>query len=138
MDAICARAVHIFRFFSSLLGTLIARNHEEIEILRRMGERDYVEFTIQGKNKPRIVGNIIVELRAVNTKKNRFTVALTVDDVRSEKKDRPIDEPIIFYPRGSRQADEFVVNSAAKDEITGYLSVPKISPARAGLGSPTH
>jgi chromosome segregation ATPase len=47
----------------SELGTLIARNHEEIDVLRRMGERDYFEFTLQGKNKPQIVGNIIVELR---------------------------------------------------------------------------
>ena len=109
----------------SELGTLIARNHEEIDVLRRMGERDYVEFTIQGKNKPQKIGNFTVELRSVDTKKNKFTVALTVDDVRSEKKDRTVDEPVVFYPRGSHQANEFVVNSVAKDKITGYISTPK-------------
>src|ERR1700675_3881388 len=41
----------------SELGTLIARNHDEIDVLRRQGERDYVEFTIAGKNKPQKVGN---------------------------------------------------------------------------------
>src|SRR5260370_35251354 len=30
----------------SEMGTLIARNHDEIDQLRRLGERDYVEFTI--------------------------------------------------------------------------------------------
>ncbi len=40
----------------SELGTLIARNHEEVDVLRRQGERDYVEFTIDGKNKPQKVG----------------------------------------------------------------------------------
>jgi hypothetical protein len=109
----------------SELGTLIARNHEEIDVLRRMGERDYVEFTIQGKNKPQKIGNFTVELRSVDTKKNKFTVALTVDDVRTEKKDRTVDEPVVFYPRGSHQANEFVVNSVAKDKITGYISTPK-------------
>ena len=44
----------------SELGTLIARNHEDIDVLRRMGEREYVEFTIQGKNKPQKVGSITV------------------------------------------------------------------------------
>ena len=34
----------------SELGTLIARNHDEIDQLRRLGERDYIEFTIAGKN----------------------------------------------------------------------------------------
>src|SRR5215469_3208693 len=109
----------------SELGTLIARNHEDIDVLRRMGERDYVEFTIQGKNKPQKIGNFTVELRSVDTKKNKFTVALTVDDVRTEKKDRTVDEPVVFYPRGSHQANEFVVNSVAKDKITGYISTPK-------------
>ena len=109
----------------SELGTLIARNHEEIDVLRRMGERDYVEFTIQGKNKPQKVGNITVELRSVDTKRNKFTVALTVDDTRTEKKDRTVDEPVVFYPRGSHTADEFVVNSVAKDKISGYISMPK-------------
>src|SRR6266705_131028 len=103
----------------SELGTLIARNHEEIDVLRRMGERDYVEFTLSGKNKPQKVGSITVELRSVDTKKNKFTVALTVDDTRTEKRDRTVDEPVVFYPRGSHQADEFVVNSVPKDKISG-------------------
>src|SRR5258707_343782 len=36
----------------SEMGTLIARNHDEIDQLLRLGERDYVEFTIAGKNNP--------------------------------------------------------------------------------------
>jgi hypothetical protein len=109
----------------SELGTLIARNHEEIDVLRRQGERDYVEFTIDAKNKPQKVGSITVELKSADVKRNRFSVALTVDDVRTEKKDRNIDEPVIFYPNGSHQEDEFVVNSVGKNKITGYISMPK-------------
>ena len=109
----------------SELGTLIARNHEEVDVLRRMGERDYVEFTITGKGKPQKVGAISVELRSVDPKKNKFTVALVVDDIRTEKKDRTVNEPVIFYPNGSHEADEFVVNSVAKDKISGYVSMPK-------------
>src|ERR1700687_2177429 len=74
----------------SELGTLIARNHEEVDVLRRSGERDYVEFTVDTKNKPQKVGAVTVELRSVDLKKNKFTIALTVDDVRTEKKDRTI------------------------------------------------
>ena len=109
----------------SELGTLIARNHDEVDELRRMGERDYVEFSIQGRNKAQKVGPVTVELRSVNAKKNQFTVALVMDDVRTEKKDRTVNEPVIVYPKGSHQADEFVVNSVGKDKISGYISVPK-------------
>ncbi len=109
----------------SELGTLIAKNHDEIDVLRRMGERDYVEFSVSGRNKPQKVGNVTVELKGVNLKKNQFDVALTVDDVRTEKSNRTVNEPIVFYPRGSHQADEFVVNTVGKDKITGYVSTPK-------------
>src|SRR6267154_149615 len=40
----------------SEMGTLIARNHDEIDQLRRLGERDYVEFTVAGRGKPEKVG----------------------------------------------------------------------------------
>ena len=119
----------------SELGTLIARNGEEIDVLRRMGERDYVEFTIQGRKKPQVVGPVTVDLRSVDTKRNKFTVALVVDDLRTEKKDRLVNEPIFFYPRGNRQATEFVVNSVAKDMITGYISTPKRAPTTATAAS---
>jgi hypothetical protein len=126
------------RMARSELGTLIARNGEEIEVLRRMGERDYVEFTVQGKKKPQVVGPLTVELRSVDTKKNKFTVALVVDDLRTEKKDRLVNEPIIFYPRGIKsQATEFVVNSVSKDKIAGYVSIPKRAPAASTAAAAT-
>jgi hypothetical protein len=113
----------------SELGTLIARNTDQIGVLRRMGERDYVEFTVQGRKKPQVVGPITVELRSVNPKKNQFTVALVVNDLRTEQKNRLVNEPIFFYPHGNRQAAEFVVNTVGKDKITGYISMPKKAPA---------
>jgi len=109
----------------SELGTLIARNHEDVEQLRRLGERDYVEFTIDTKNKPQKVGNVMVELRGTNLNKKRYNVALIVNDVRIEKKNLPEDEPIFFHQGGDRRPLEFVVNSVTKDKITGYISLPK-------------
>lgn len=113
----------------SEMGTLIARNHDEIDTLRRMGERDYVEFTIDGRNKPQKVGDMTVDLRSVNTSKNQYSVLLTVNDTKTEKKNRSVDEPIFFYTHGDRRADEFVVNSVGKDKITGYISMPKAGAA---------
>src|SRR4029077_126825 len=106
-------------------GTLIARNHDEIDQLRRVGERDYFEFTLDGKGNRSKVGDLMVELRGTNVKKNQFTVALYVNDMRLEKKNRAIDEPIYFYTHGTRSPLEFVVNQIAKDKVVGYMSVPK-------------
>ena len=106
-------------------GTLIARNHDEIDALRRVGERDYVEFTLSGKGNRSKVGDMMVELRGTNVKKNQFTVALYVDDLRLEKKDRAIDEPIFFYTMGTRTPLELVVNKIGKDRVSGYMSIPR-------------
>ncbi|HEV3253947.1 MAG TPA: hypothetical protein VG033_06050 [Candidatus Acidoferrales bacterium] len=109
----------------SELGTLIAKNHDEISELRRMGERDYIEFTIVKKNTPTKVGNVTVELRSTNPKRNQFNLALVVEDKRTEQRNKSINEPIFFYLHGSHQPLELVVNQVDKNKVSGYLSVPK-------------
>jgi hypothetical protein len=109
----------------SELGTLIARNHDEIDVLRRQGERDYVEFTITGKNKPQKVGNVTVDLKGVNEKKNRSNITYTFEDKSYEAKNANVNTPIFFYPSGAHQPEELVINKVGKNTISGYLSVPK-------------
>jgi hypothetical protein len=109
----------------SEMGTLIARNHDEIDQLRRLGERDYVEFHVDGKNKPVKVGNVTVELKNVNEKNNRFTVAMVVEDKKFEKKNRAVNEPIFFYTSGARFPEEMVINKIGKNTVSGYVSIPK-------------
>jgi small-conductance mechanosensitive channel len=112
-------------------GELIARNHEELEQLKRMGERDYFEFTLSGKGNKQHVGSMQVELRGANEKKHQYTVALYVDDMRLEKKNKSINEPIYFYANGSRQPMELVVNKVTNKAVTGYVSAPKAAAASA-------
>jgi hypothetical protein len=109
----------------SELGTLIARNHDEIDVLRRMGERDYTEFTITGKNQPQKVGNVTVVLKGVNEKKNRSNFLYTVEDKTYEAKNANINTPMFFYLSGTHQPEEIVINKVGKNTISGYLSVPK-------------
>jgi hypothetical protein len=112
-------------------GTLIAKNHDEVEELRRLGERDYYEFTIDKKNNREKVGNLMVELHGTNIKRSQYTVTIFVDDQRHEKKGLSANEPLYFFENGARSPLEFVVNQVGKDKITGYLSVPKVSQAHA-------
>ena len=119
----------------SEMGTLIARNHDEIDQLRRLGERDYVEFNVDGKNKPVKVGNVTVELKGVNEKSNRFTVTMTVEDKRFEKKNRALNEPIFFYTSGARFPEEMVINKVGKNTVSGYVSIPKANAQPAATTS---
>src|ERR1700741_5349037 len=109
----------------SEMGTLIARNHNEIDQLRRTGQRDYFEFTVQPKNEATKVGTIQLVLKDTNPRKNQYTMNVLADDNSFEKKNRSVNEPIFFYTGGTRSALELVVNKVTKTAATGYLSVPK-------------
>ena len=121
----------------SELGTLIARNHDEIDDLRRQGERDYTEFTITGKNQPQKVGNVTVTLKGVNEKHNRSNIVYTIEDKSYEAKNANVNTPLFFYTSGSHQPEELVINKVGKNTISGYLSVPKanVQPATAAAAT---
>jgi small-conductance mechanosensitive channel len=121
----------------SEMGTLIARNHDEIDQLRRMGQRDYFEFTVTRKAGSQKVGSIQVELKDTNIKKNQFTINVMADDKSFEKKNRSVNEPIFFYTGGNRQPLELVINKVSKTAATGYLSVPKTGATAAAASSNT-
>jgi len=112
--------------------SLIATNGKELQALRELGERNYAEFTITKSKKPTRVGDVMVELKKVDVKRNRFTIAITADDKTVEKKDRGVNEPIQFYTSKARQPEELVVNQIRKDTIVGYLATPKVQTGRVG------
>jgi hypothetical protein len=119
----------------SEMGTLIARNHDEIDQLRRLGERDYTEFTITGRNRPEKVANVTLELKGVNEKHNQFSIALVVEDKRFLKKNRAANEPIFFYLSGTHIPEEVVINKITKGSISGYVSIPKANQAAASAAT---
>jgi len=108
----------------------VATNGKELAILKRLGERNYVEFTLpKGKN-PQKVGNVTLLLKKADPKRNRFTFELMADDKKTEKKDRTVNEPIRFIMARAKQPYEIIVNEVRKDVIVGYLAEPKDQTAR--------
>ena len=130
-----SKTINDLNMARSELGTLIARNHDEIDVLRRQGERDYIEFSIAGKNQPQKVGNVTLELKSTNEKKNRANIVLTVEDKTTEDKNRSINQPLFFYLSGTHQPQEIVINKIGKNQISGYLSIPKTHPVTAAASS---
>jgi uncharacterized protein YlxW (UPF0749 family) len=104
---------------------LIARNHEEVEELKRLNERNIYEFKLTKEKLPQHVGPIQLTLRKINEKKQTFTIDIIADDKSVERKDKTLEEPIQFYPRGSHTLEEIVVYDVKKNSISGYLSTPK-------------
>jgi chromosome segregation ATPase len=107
------------------LGTLIARNSTELAELRRKGERDYVEFDIRKDKQFKRVGDVLVQLKNTDVKRQKYEVVINADDSPIQKKDRTANEPVTFLVGRDRIRYEFVVNYVDKDRIRGYISAPK-------------
>jgi len=104
---------------------LIATNHDEVEELKRLGERDIFEFSLTKSKAPQHIGPIQVQLKKVDTKHFKYTLNVVADDKAIEKKDKTVGEPVQFYVRGARAPYEIVVFDLGKDQAKGYLSTPK-------------
>jgi hypothetical protein len=115
---------------------LIAHNHDEVEELKRLGERNIFEFDIRKSKDQQHIGPIQVVLKNVNTKKYRYTMDVVADDKRIEKKDKTVGEPVQFIVHGSRVPYEIVVFNVSKDRATGYLSTPKDAGSSSAPAAP--
>jgi hypothetical protein len=107
------------------LGRQIAHNEDELSILKRRGERNYVEFNIAKSNQMQRVGDIQVQLNRADQKAQRYDVTLLVSDAKLAKKGQIINEPVPLLVGQSHVRYELVVNSVEKDRIIGYVSTPK-------------
>jgi DNA-binding CsgD family transcriptional regulator len=110
-----------------VMSGLIARNHDDLEDLRRKGDRNYYEFTLQKSKTPQRVGPVQMALNKTDQKKSKYTVTVLADDKSIEKKDKTAGEPVQFYVKGAaRQFPyEIVVFDVGKNQINGYLATPK-------------
>jgi hypothetical protein len=120
----------------SELGTLIARNHDDIETLRKMGQRNYFEFSLT-RNQQQNVAGVGLVLKKTNAKRHQFNLSLLADDMEIQKNGRTIDEPIFFAVGGQKGFYELVVNKVDQDKVAGYISTPKFGTEMAAAGS-TH
>jgi multidrug efflux pump subunit AcrA (membrane-fusion protein) len=127
-----------------VMSGLIARNHDDLEDLKRRGDRNYYEFTLTKSKNAQKVGPTQLTLTKTDPKKAKYTLTVLVDDRSIEKKDKTAGEPVQFYVKGaSRMAPyELVVFDVGKNQATGYLSTPKdvgasAAPTPAPAATPT-
>jgi cell division protein FtsB len=111
----------------NVMSGLIARSRDDLDELRRRGDRNYYEFTIVRSKAPQRVGPVQMSLNKTDPKRAKYTITVVADDKTIEKKDKTSGEPVQFYVKGtSRMAPyEIVVFDVGKNQITGYLATPK-------------
>jgi cell division protein FtsB len=126
----------------NVMSGLIAHNRDDLDELRRRGDRNYYEFTLQKSKNAQRVGPVQMSLNKTDPKKAKYTLTVVADDKTIEKKDKTSGEPVQFYVKGSaRMAPyEIVVFDVGKNQINGYLATPKdggaVAPAAAPAATP--
>ena len=111
---------------------LIATNGRELQALKLRGERNYFDIKLDKKAKqPQRYADIMLKLESADPKHNRYTISLLVDDKKSQKKDKSINEPVQFYTSKSGHTPyELVSTQITKEQIVGYLATPKDTASR--------
>lgn len=103
----------------------IARTHDELVVLEKKGERNYVEFDLSKSKEFKREGPISISLRKANEKHQYADLALIVDDRDLSQKHVNLYQPAMFYQPDSPQPVEIVINQISKNHIHGYISAPK-------------
>ena len=114
---------------AGVMSGLIARTHDDLEVLKHKGDRNYYEFTLQKGAKPVLLASVKLQAKKVDEKKSKYTLMVSSDDRNIEKKDKSLDEPVQFYSGKDPLLFEIVVNNITKNQISGYLATPKNTPA---------
>ena len=118
------------------LNGAIAKNHEELVVLQKRGERNYYEFALDKSKQFQHIGPVGLSLRKANTKHLYCDLALIVDDQQLEKKHVDLYEPLMFRLADRPEPVEVVVNQITKNEIKGYISEPKYRRSELALTAP--
>ncbi len=105
----------------------IARNAAELALLRKKGERDYLDLDIRRDPKTAFqrIGDIQISVTKTDPKRQKYSVVILADDNHLEKRDRTVNEPVQFLVGHDQLRYEMVINAVNKDRIQGYLSTPK-------------
>jgi hypothetical protein len=107
------------------LGGDIARNHDELVVLQKKGERNYYEFSFEKSKAYHHTGPISIALRKADSKHEYCDLDLVVDDREITRKHINLYESVSFYPQGYPLPLELVINHIDKDSVHGYVSEPK-------------
>ncbi|HEX4379651.1 MAG TPA: hypothetical protein VH022_06440 [Candidatus Acidoferrum sp.] len=121
-----------------VMSGLIAHNHDDLDELKRRGDRNYYEFKVSKSKTAQRVGPVQVTLNKTDQKKGKYTMTVFVDDRSIEKKDKTAGEPVQFYLKGASRMTpyEIVVFDVGKNDINGYLSTPKEGTGGGGSSAP--
>jgi hypothetical protein len=104
--------------------TELSQAREDLNRLLAQTSRSAMSFELRRTTRQN-VGPVSLLLKAVDLKTQRYTVCVYVDEQCIELKDRAVDEVVVFVLARNSAPLELVATKVLRDQIVGYLEVPK-------------
>jgi hypothetical protein len=103
----------------------ILKSQDQLDQLLARTEQKAVSFEIDRSSKPQSVGPVSIVLKAINQKKQRYTMCVYVQESCIELRDRSVFEVVRFVAGRNSVPLEVIATQVNKDGIVGYLEVPR-------------
>jgi len=88
-------------------------------------DHERIPFDLLTTKVPTRVGEIQIAIVSADPKKNGYTMDLYTDEKVARDSSHMVNEAVDFYVNGHARPLELVVTEVRKDEVLGYVSVPK-------------
>lgn len=107
--------------------TELSKTQTELGKLSAQTQRFAVPFELRRGSRPQIVGPVSMQLKSSDTKGQRYSVSVFLDEKPVEFRNRAVDELVDFVLPGESEPLRFVVTKIGRDLIAGYIEVPSRS-----------
>ena len=103
----------------------ILQSQDELNQLLAQTQREAIPFELVRGSNPQPVGPVSLALKASNPKTQRYTVCVYAQPSCIELKDHTLHEVVQFVVARNTTPLEFIATKIMKDEVLGYLEVPR-------------
>jgi hypothetical protein len=107
-------------------GVQILRSQDELNDLINRTEVQSIPFELRRGSDPMQVGPISLLLKSVDVKQQRYTLCIYLNPSCIQLKNRVLYEVVRFVVTRDTRPLEVVATKISKDDILGYLEVPKV------------
>lgn len=107
----------------------ILQTREQLNQLLAQTQRTAVQFELRRGTNPQAVGPVSLLLKYTDSKNQRYSVCVFVEEKCIELKNRSLDEVVVFVVSRDTAPLELVATKVGKGQITGYLEVPRLKAA---------
>jgi len=105
--------------------TTILRNQDELNELVNRTDMEAIPFELLRGSNPQPIGPVSLVLKSTNAKKQSYTLCVYVQPSCIELKDRMVHEVVQFVVSRNSAPLQVIATRIVKDEILGYLEVPR-------------